>query len=304
MPEQFEPWFGTWPPEYYGGEPEMEDTKSVRGRLLKLIVFAVIGVAFVVVSLRLSTTWQILFATLGSTSLLICGLGATVDWWMKKGILDDVVKESLGYMVPKELRPSMRWIYTQHIICTRHYQETEIIPNPADSETVIVRTTIQRDLENISGNTEEIHIGLAIDEWFENSRHSEIVEVGYRFEGNEISLMDQIKRTPTALVIEGNIVRAPHEKSVYTWFTMEEIKRAKHDVLFMYYSYPTKDPIVKVKAPEDFEITAGFAQSQYKDAVHPRGKGTVALSATLLPLQAIEVRWWQKGKSERWLNGQ
>jgi hypothetical protein len=83
----------------------------------------------------------------------------------RKEILDDVVKVSLGYVLPESLRPAIRWIYGQRIICERHEQRMEISSNP---EIFIVKTRLSRTFRNMSNDSIPVKIGISIDEWFEN----------------------------------------------------------------------------------------------------------------------------------------
>lgn len=305
MPEQFEPWFGAWPPECYGGKQNMEhDSLTFWGRLWRL------SPALLPVGLGwgfsfwpdLAIPIQILLSTLGTTFFVIFILGLATDFWLKKAILDDAVRASLGYTLPEELKPAMRWVYTQHVICTKHVQTTEIT-HTSDPRTVIVRTRVIRTLENISGVTVTVDILLAADEWLEDGAHSEISEAAYCLDNQDKSLLKQQKRDACTIKIDKHQIRLKKGARVTIRQTWQEAKRAT-DSQFAFYIYPTQKPTVTVKAPSDIGIWATFYAGHDQSAIRLLGEGIFELDATLLPHQPIEVHWHEKDKSKKWMSEQ
>ena len=282
----------------------MEDTRTIWSRVIKLVGFAVAGAVLVIlsalvkVSTTWETTWQIISATVGSTFVVIFGLGVTVDWWMKKGILDDVVKASLGYMIPPDLRPAMRWVYTQHIICTRHEQTTEIIPT-SDPRIVIMKTQILRVLENVGETNETIDLKLEVDDWLEPSFPSDILKFAYHVGKHEdVDVTAQKVRTSDAVRIKETKVRVGKGEPITISSVFQEAKRAT-DITYGVFSYPTKNPHVTFKAPNDFQITSYFTVGHDdRGATRYLGKDEVILEGTMLPLQPIVVRWSEKNKPQ------
>lgn len=282
------------------------DALTFWGRLWRLSPFFVLagaGIAFAFWP-GLASPTQILLTTLGTTFLVIFILGLTTDFWLKKAILDDVVKASLGYVLPEELKSAMRWVYTQHIICIRHEQTVEITHNSNDPRTVTVTTRTTRILKNVGGGTETAHIGLAVEEWFEDCQHSDILELGYRHGEQQKSLLEQKERSTAAILVDKskNPVKLQKGETVTVWSAWKETKRVT-DGQYGFYTYPTVQPTVTVKAPDDIEITAGFTLGHNQNAMHQLGEGKFMLDDTLLPLQPIGVSWWVKAKSREWMSG-
>ena len=96
-------------------------------------------------------------------------------------------------------------------------------------------------------------------------------------------------------------------KSVTVLYEVEEVKRAT-DVHQWVFGYPTIQPEVTFER-EDFAGIEGVLGVNIQ--FHSRDTGRVEqigdklrFLGVLLPDQPIELRWWQKGKLEAWLDNE
>lgn len=295
------PWFGNWPPELRGVSEMEKGNKDITVwarlfRLSWLLAITIICFLLICVLQPLYVGFQILLATIGSTSLVVFLLGGTVDWWLKQAILEDVFKAAVGYLLPAELKPAMEWVYQQDIIAIKHRQTVKL--SLYKDDLVLMRVAINRTFQNISQHTAKLRAQLSIDEWFHKERESQIIEFGWPrsedFErqrrGNSLSIK----------ITEENEIELAPRATVDIWFTYEEVKHA-NDQHIDTFLHPTSSLFVEVEAFEGLNISVGvFPQKQR--TLKSVGINKYELTGTLLPGQPIHIRWYRVGDSEKWLN--
>jgi len=279
-----------------------EETSEVKWweRLRRLSWLPAIGaVCFLIVYFvtTLPSGIPILLSTIGSTVFVVWILAGTVDVWLKKAILRDVFKATVGYLLPPELKPEMEWVYKQDIIAIKHRQSCKL--TPLENDLVVLRVTINRTFQNVSQHMAKMKPTLAIDEWFHKERQSQILEFGYTgSNGKNFGC----KRRDYTLNIEDREekeVELPPRATFDTWFTYEEVKHI-NDEHFITFIYPTHSPFVEVEAFEGINIMVGFAMHK-QHSLKTVGMNKYELTGTLLPGQQINIRWYRERESQEWL---
>jgi len=269
---------------------------------LVMVTALLLGVTLLLVSsllLQEWPDWKFFLNSFGVAFVIAGILGLTIDRLFRQQLAEDAFKASIGYILPDELKGEMEWIYGSHIICTQHIQRCELYP--IDDETCIIHVDIQRKFRNISRNRSLLKLGVAIDEWFHKTGSSRILSFGYSKasdswpkEGKGFSIT---KGECSIIVEEQEVSLAPLEETTL-WYEIEEVKRT-NDVQSWVFQYPTLNPQVTVKAYEGIAINAGFG---YRLPAEQLSVGTYRLTGTLLAGQRMEIRWWEKANSERWLS--
>lgn len=292
MSDRRELWFD-WPPELLGEDDEMEswwqrnEISLVGGIALMLGLFGLLMTHF---NSEFMGDWRrvadgiaVGFATAGV-------LAITVDRLLGQRALTNVFKYAVGHILPAELVPSMRWIYNQRIICVKHWQLCELTENPADSETLVMQVTMRRTYENV-GSAESRKFGVGIDEWFQGGKDSTILEYGYSIGGVDHGISDLIW-DEYRLRVKPQDVTLPAGEHLQEWCTYEQMVRP-HDALYMFHGIATVKPEVIVRAPEGITIRPRFHTGQGDSDLKPQGAGQYEYPGTLLPMQAIVIRWWR-----------
>jgi hypothetical protein len=229
-------------------------------------------------------------------------IGLGVDFAIKIRLAQDVFEASVGYVLPNDLKPEVRAVFDVHIVCIDHRQRCVL---KKVDQTVILKEEIRRTLKNISDVAQPFPIFLAVDEWFNPLGRSQILNLGYSMgdketiivregrlaqgEGNRMWMDDHV------LHAEGKQVSLDAKKEIRIWQEFIEYKQANDDH-FMFFTAPSKDPEVTFDVEDESGetlATAGFAHRLQNDVIS-RGPCTVVLPGTLLPLQSIQIRWWNK----------
>ncbi len=241
-------------------------------------------------------------SALGSALVVAFVLAVSVDWWLKISIVQDAFKTAIGYILPEELKPELEWIYGRHVICTQHIQDCELAP--IDNNTLIFRTKVKRVMRNVSHSREKVHLGLAIDEWFNPARSSRILEFGYvlgnkRWPGEGEHY--EVKKGSYDLHIEPLELELAPQEELTAYFTSEEIKRTNDEASWVFI-WPTKQPLVTVNGYSGLCVTVDFGHREAPGTVK-LGTGSFMLPGTLLPFQSLHIRWWNDSDAKRWIEG-
>ena len=166
---RFEPWFGSWPPEFKGQQGEDVDMSKRNDWREKwttpfLLFSTISGIGFILAS---AFNEGVLFAVMrdiGIALLIAGGLGLTVDKLLRQQLAMDAFNASMGYLLPTQLKPELEWIYKQDIIAEVHRETLEIIP--LSDDLVSVQITYNRTLRNISHHKVPYTPLLWLEEWF------------------------------------------------------------------------------------------------------------------------------------------
>ena len=100
-------------------------------------------------------------------------IGFTVDMLFRKQLARDVFEATIGYLLPKELRPHMRWIYEHSLICTCDTISLEL--TEISNNYLRLHVTRIQTLENKGNKTVTNKPALSIDEWHIPDHMSRII---------------------------------------------------------------------------------------------------------------------------------
>jgi hypothetical protein len=227
-----------------------------------------------------------------------CLVGTFIEVFLHREFGREVFLASVGYVLPKELRPEMRWLCTLKQMCTQDVMICSLTPIGASSVTLHVHRT--QVVKNIGLNDLPLQVGLGIDEWFRREGESRILKFtvvserqSWAHSGDPkkseygINLRDD---TPPVLLAKGQEVTIVSE--------FEEIY-PRNGSFFMHMKYATSGAKVTVRCPQDLGFDVNFANRQGKNAL--RSESDYTCPFTLLPYQRTTVRFWDKTLSAAWL---
>lgn len=305
---RFTPWFGEWPPRQFDiGDDEMAKQSIWEKKSVRLAIeIGVGGVLLIALSVIADTlqwaTWIHSSADALGVAFIIASLLALVfDIATRKEVIDDVVEASLGYVLPPCLRPGMRWIYNQKIVCVKHDQTVEITPN-ANNKTVVVKIELHRSFENISNAPAKMNVGLSIDELFAEGGNSDILSMGYYKSKTKKELSGRKHKSQNGrMVIEPpEQIELEQRETIDVWSIFQEVRQL-NDSQSLTFGCATQNPEVTVHVPDSLGYDVGFEYAGDEDM------GLVCLAdnrwrlpTTVLPKQSITVRWWEKEKVKIW----
>ncbi len=231
-----------------------------------------------------------LFHEGGVAALIAFVLAVTIDRLFRQEAVTDVVRTALGYVLPVELRDEMRWIYEQKFMARESIMNVELRRN-ADSETLTMVIDMQRFIENVTADNQIFEMGTAFDEWgFADS--SELLLFSYRVSGGQWQSVDpsSVRKDSHSVSVGPLEIPIPTGGSIEHHVKFRETKRL-NDETSQQFVFTTRNPRVSVTAPPDLAYEVQFAHRAQADIQRDPG-GSYRLSGTLLPEQAINVRWW------------
>ena len=235
--------------------------------------------------------WSLLH-DIGVAFMIAAILSVTVDLAVRGQLVEDVFKASIGYILPKELKGELEWIYSSHILCAEHTQTCEL--HRIDNDTCTIHTNMIRKFRNISSSTEPLVIGGSLNEWCYHTGKSKIISFGYTKLGEEYEIKETVKKEGGIISIKEQEVPLVPNEEVTVWFESEEVMRTADEQIWVF-GCPTMNPSVTVKVFEGLSAAVNFG---YRSPAEQLGIGTHRLKGTLLPGQGITVRWWDSSKSE------
>jgi hypothetical protein len=220
-------------------------------------------------------------------------LGATIDGFLKVAIVKDVFQVSLGYLLPEQLRPHMRWIYEHRLICTADFITIELTQDSDDCLRLYGSRT--QTLENISNKSVKETPALSIDEWNMPNRKSQILAFTCQTDkdswpdGSVLTTERGDHNNPT---VKAKKFKIDPRQKLYIRSEFEEWKRMTDDFLY-HYKYPTNKTHVTVKAPDTLKYEVAFATIGSPSI---KLNSTWILDAATLPSQYVRVWWWPKSE--------
>jgi hypothetical protein len=240
--------------------------------------------------------WKEFIGHIGTAGIIAGLLGLTIDYWMRKQIVDDVFEAAFGYALPDDIKEEMRAVYSNNVICESHEHLIEL--EQIDDDLVRVTMSIERTLKNLGNVTQELPIKLGTDD-FSFRLPSEVLDFKYRFgSGNFIDCLSLCKKRRRGRFIEAKAVKLPSEATITFLQKFTEIHRA-NDLTFIQFSRATRNPRLRVAVPDDYEYEIGF--SHRTPPVKSHYSGAHELPGIMLPHQSIQFRWWRREQAERWL---
>jgi hypothetical protein len=232
-----------------------------------------------------------LVPALGSALVIAAVLGATVDQFLKRRLLEDAFHVLFGYLLPPELREELSWITKQEVLCERH--ELRLTLTLLDDALVKVHMESERDLRNITSHLVPFPIHFAVDEWFHEGLPSQVISLrctqgSTLLEGEPPDALPQ-DCSPFIRALQVSVGLEPGEGATVV-AEAEETRRVS-DAWFLNVPVATASPRVTVRVPDgiDYRVTFGSGQAL---RVREIGPHTRELPGTLLPGQIIQVRWW------------
>lgn len=301
-----EPWYGTWPPEIKNREVDMEKKDiSFWQRWSLFIVGSLLGIIFVLpyhFDVCSTQGWPItlcnLLNTLGFALVTAVIIGGTFNWILVKDLAQDVFKVSIGYLLPEELKPSMQWIYNQHLICTSDVLVFKLTPI---NKHVKVHVTRTQTIKN-KGRDEIKHTpALGIDEWFVGGQPSRITDFTCSLGLDKWPTDEPFNPTRKKFYwdIRSKEFKIPSGGILHIRSEFEEFRQLNDAFLYLY-KYPTITTEVTVELFDAIDKEVRFAA--IKDPKPKQiGVNTFFLDTVTLPYQYIQIRWWQKTDSEKWM---
>jgi hypothetical protein len=225
---------------------------------------------------------------LGMAFVGAAALGITADFWLKQQLVRDAFEATFGYLLPDELRGELEWIYKQDLICTGHDQTVTIAET---DDPLLVRVTVEarRTIKNAARKTVPYRPTFALDEWGHEGRPTVIEQLGCEKAGQRVDAFEPESPGPThvAVRLSEEFKLAPGDVCT-VWFRGTETHPRNGEIRLALLA-ATVDPIITIVAPKDLRAVAEFGGREN----HPRElePGTVQFGGTLLPLQALRVRW-------------
>ncbi len=298
------PWYGTWPPEVRGDAHNMKDNRAWNVKIiLPLFIVFLLGiilllVSFFVIPFELKF-WRFITESFAAALLVSGILGYVIDRSLRQNIVEDAFQASIGYLLPDELKPEMEWVYSQTVIANPYHLRCRI--SRLSDKLVRLHVEIDRTDENVTQKPIKKELGLDIDEWL-HEKPSEILELGYKKEGEEwkdISVKAQ--QDPWKISSEHVNIDIPPKGKVSSRYVYEETKE-NNDSAHFNSRVAVKYPLVVVeidKECEDLDYVVGFA---HREEQSTHGSNAYRLPGTLMPHQAITIRWWEKDKSKEQTN--
>jgi hypothetical protein len=223
-----------------------------------------------------------------------------VDVFLKRDLMRDVFLASIGYVLPKELQPEMRWLCQLNALCTQDVMICTLTPI-GDS----VKFHFQRKqvVKNIGQNRLDLKVGLGIDQWFRGSDgESHILKFSFVSEEQQWFHTGEAKKSDFGLNLPDDpVVSLEKDKEVTITSEFEEVY-PRNGYFFMHIKYATSGLRITVNCPSDsgLGIYVNFASREGHKTLQV--EQDYVCPFTLLPYQRVAVRFWDKGQSATWLN--
>jgi hypothetical protein len=224
-------------------------------------------------------------------------IGLTVEQFLKKKFGQEVFLASVGYVLPLELRPEMRWLCQLNEICMQDVLICTLTPLGNSVRFHVHRTQV---VKNIGPRRHELKVGLGIDQWFQSDGDSRILKFSFVSETQTWSHTGEVRKIDfgITLPIEVPIVSLEKDKDVTIISEFEEIY-SRNGYFHLHMKYATSGARVTVNCQDDnLGIYVQFASREESQAL--RVGNDYVCPFTLLPYQRMAVRFWDKSQSLAW----
>ncbi len=309
MPEQrFEPWFGTWPPEFRGEETKMDKDKWFRWMpyIAFLFVFLVgVLVVFAVSMWWDSGLWGQVFLGVGIALITAGIIGIIIELAFITKLAKHVFEVAFGYILPPELREEVKWVFGLERIAEESRHIFTITRHPTSKDKVIMNEEFTREVKNITNKSRQETFGIGIQEWFHPEGDSRIKSLTVTYGKKRWSIENEkvrLSKRGKPPILQAEITETFDVKPRETFSVVTEIEEIKYenDQTYSYYGTALKNPYVTVRVPKDMDYDVTFA-NRNQGELQDLGNNVYRLNGTLLPLQAIRIRWWRIADNEKWL---
>lgn len=214
-------------------------------------------------------------------------LGVAVDWRLKQGIVTDVVRSALGYVLPEAIRTELLWVTEQHLLDTEYRRAYDL--TIADSEWLRLAESVHYNVTNQGRSPERFTLTFAIDEWGTPVGQSSLHARVHRPDGTvELAEGTQL----------GWHVRAEMVQELQPGATLlvsaEYVSYRRHsDRETLIFVRPTVSPEVTVTVPDGFTWDLS---GQYRTPLQTVAPNVKRLAGTCLPFQGLSLRWWPESE--------
>lgn len=287
------PLFKEWPPRL----PPRETPMNIGGKLPRwaiLTIVAVLGVLLLWLPGYYKWQWDDgISRGLGEALLIGAVLAFTIDRWFRQDFAKDVFYAAVGAVLRPEFADEMRWITDFKWLAIKSLCQIEI--EDLGEGIVKFTQTINREIENISTESQEFAGYIGIDDW--GIRPSEILEHAISKNGNskKYGIHHEESEYHLSTKTDKLLVKPGEKIKVFSKFV--EYKR-DNDTHFLALTTPTKDPeveIIKVPATLGCNVSFTHRGKIYEEPFVPKK----TLKGTFLPSQFIVVRWWPKDNNRK-----
>jgi len=241
-------------------------------------------------------------------------LGMLLDYGFRKRLAQDVFEVAFGYFLSPKIRDEIQWVFKLERLAENVSYAYRITQHPDNSDKVWVEEKVIKAIRNISNKTNTVPIGMGVQEWFHKEGHSEILDFSYNLgeAGNEPTKLDIGNAEPNdqgyilAIHADDDPELEAGKQLLISW-TSREI-RWKNDVSVSYSGSASRNTQITVEIEKGLDLDhAVVFQSRHQPEMitisYAPNKGAYKLPGTLLPLQGIRLRWWEKKMSDYWKKG-
>ncbi len=272
--------------------------------LVFMVMVFLVGLVLLVASLfmpgELYGALKTFFNELGIAIIIAAIIGIGIEYGLSQRLAEDAFKASIGYILPKELRGELEWIYKQEIIAKKHKETVTITPINDDLVEIVVE--INRTLENISDHTVTYVPIIYIDDWFHTEHRSKIIEFGWTGKNGDRRGDYDITHDECHLQViaqKNKEILLKRNESIDVWYKYKMTKHSR-DVYTDTFLLATCDPFIKVVVPDGFKTDVTFALHK-EEKKKQQGTNKYQLEGILLPGQEINVLWWKIEDAEIWM---
>ena len=216
-------------------------------------------------------------------------LGLTVDTYLKTRIARDVFEVAVGHVLPPELREEMKWITTFKFLAHHSVHRIEI--RVLEDDLVSVTTEIEREIENISSNSQELSAIVDVDEWGRSGHVSSVLACEVTYHGRQFQAALPAQNLGHYISANAPPVNIAPRERARVFYKFVEYKHA-NDLITYGLKHPTKDPEMDISIDAKLEYEPSFGHHGDVLAVHAGARRV--LRGTFLPNHILSVRWWPK----------
>jgi hypothetical protein len=226
----------------------------------------------------------------GTALVVAAVLAGTVDYYLKRGLLQDAWRQLFGYLLPDRVREELDWVSKQELLCERYDLTLRLEPTD-DPDLLTAHIEHRSDVRNITLHSVDYSPVFALDEWFHAGRETKVTALRCTRGGKTYEQSDDAS-TPFSVGRQLPKMRLNTKEQVTIYAAGSET-RHRSDALFMNVQRVIVNPTVTVQVPDGIAYETMFGQRE-QGQLERIGPDVYRLPGTLLPHQVIQVRWWPK----------
>lgn len=244
-------------------------------------------------------SWYLLLAEFGIALIVACILGQTIDAYLKRGLVEDAVAESIGYLLPDELKKELTWVYDQKFLVTQTFNVR--LKHVPDEQIVIFEGQVIRVFTNISGKPAGVILSGGADEWFHPKGEAEITKCTYKIE-DELAITLKPSKSETGLGYGDSKkeIEIKADKSVELSFAYRMFM-PENSMELLTHRYPIINARVTVEADPSLVANVVYShRDKYAETISlTSGFFSRELKGVLMPHQDVKVYWYRHSDIER-----